>query len=178
MAISSDVRRSSAIVAGIDPGKIGALVAIDGLRVLEILTWDTTEDVGPRVFEVVMRLGIERVAVEWNPDRHGGRTMGTKSLITMGQRVQMTVTGAHCGGATVAMVNTQEWRSHVLRLSPQTAGETAKLCAEWACWGGGWRKDPVDLGLTWPDRFDRINHVAEAACLAIYARDPPTKKRR
>lgn len=165
------------IVAGIDPGKSGAMVVLRGIHVVEILTWDTTEDVGPRVFEVVTRLRVARVAVEWGGRHVGYERMGKDALITLGRRAQMAMTGARCGGAIVVEVGCDDWRKSVLRLSTQTSGETAKLCAEWACWGGGWRKDPVDLGLTWPPGIERSNHVAEAACLAVYAQNPPTPKK-
>ena len=158
-------------VAGIDPGKVGALVVVRDSRVLEVLTWTTTEDVAPRVMAACLRHGVGIAVVEWaSASRGRGERMSPASRVTLGMRVQMAISGAGCAGARVTTCTPDQWRGRVLGLSAAVSGDAAKRAAEWACWGGGWRRDPVDLALEWPDDVERSSHIAEAACLAVYGR--------
>jgi hypothetical protein len=137
-------------------------------RVLEVVTWDTVADVAPLVMAACKRHGVGMATVEWaNSPRGRAERMSPAARVTLGMRVQMAMSGAACAGARVQHVTPDEWRAKVLGLAKGTAGPIAKRAAEWACWGGGWRRDPVDLRLVWPDGVERSSHVAEAACLAV-----------
>lgn len=159
-------------VIGIDPGKVGAAVVVDGSRVLEVLTWDTKSDVAPLVMRACLAHGVGLAVVEWASSSRGrGERMSVAARITLSMRVQMAMSGAACAGAEVVHVTPDRWRADVLRLSAQTAGEAAKRAAMGACWGGVVRRLEVNLGLTWPEGVEQSSHVAEAACLAVWGRD-------
>lgn len=164
------IKGGTEIVVGIDPGQVGAAVVLDGVHVREVVTWKTKDDVGPLVFDLCRRWGVTRAAVEWTPKTHGHRErMSPAARVTLGQRAQMGATGAACAGALVKFVGCDDWRAEVLRLSTQTTGEAAKRAAEGACWGGVVRRLDPGLGLVWPDGVERSSHVAEAACVAVWA---------
>jgi hypothetical protein len=165
------VERSGAVLGG-DPGEIGAAVVLDGVHVREVLEWDTEDDIGPLVFELCRRWGVTRAAVEWSAKTRGkNERMPPAARVTFGRRAQMLATGAACAGASVRFVAPLDWRADVLRLSGSTSGEDAKRAAIAACWGGGVvRRLSVDLGLVWPALVERSSHVAEAACVAVWAR--------
>lgn len=144
---------------------------LDGVHVREVLTWSTKKDVGPLVMALCRRWGVTRAAVEWTPETHGkNERMTPRARATLAQRAQMAATGAACAGVPdVVFVGPKDWRSEVLRLSTQTSGEAAKRAAEGACWGGVVRRLDPGLGLVWPPAVDRSSHVAEAACVAVWA---------
>jgi len=165
------IKGGTEVVLGVDPGQVGAAVVLDGVHVREVATWKTKADVGPLVMALCRRWGVTRAAVEWTPDTHGARErMTPKARATLAQRAQMAASGAACAGVPdVVYVGPKDWRSEVLRLSGQTSGEAAKRAAEGACWGGVVRRLEVDLGLVWPPAVERSSHVAEAACVAVWA---------
>jgi hypothetical protein len=159
------------VVLGVDPGRIGAAVVLDGTHVREVVTWSTTKDIAPLVFDLCRRWNVKRAAVEWTSETHGARErMTPKARATLAQRAQMAASGAACAGVPdVVYVGPKDWRSEVLRLSRSSSGEDAKRAAEGACWGGVVRRLSVDLGLVWPALVERSSHVAEAACVAVWA---------
>ena len=162
---------TESVVLGVDPGQIGAAVVLDGVHVREVVTWSTKRDVAPLVMALCRRWGVVRAAVEWTPETHGrNERMTPKARATLAQRAQMAASGAACAGVPdVAFVGPKVWRESVLRLSGQTSGEAAKRAAEGACWGGVVRRLDPGLGLVWHDGVERSSHVAEAACVAVYA---------
>ena len=159
------------VVLGVDPGRIGAAVVLDGVHVREVVVWSTTKDIAPLVFDLCRRWGVVRAAVEWTSETHGARErMPPKARATLAQRAQMAASGAACAGVPdVGFVGPKEWRESVLRLSRSSSGEEAKRAAEGACWGGVVRRLDPGLGLVWPSPVERSSHVAEAACVAVWA---------
>jgi hypothetical protein len=143
-------------VLGVDPGRIGAAVVLDGSHVREVVVWSTTKDIAPLVMALCLRWGVTRAAVEWTSETHGrNERMTPKARATLAMRAQMAASGAACAGVPdVGFVGPKQWRSEVLRLSSQTDGEAAKRAAE---------------GLVWPLLVERSSHVAEAACVAVWA---------
>jgi hypothetical protein len=158
-------------VLGVDPGRIGAAVVLDGVHVREVVVWSTTRDIAPLVMALCLRWGVTRAAVEWTSETHGkNERMPPKARATLAQRAQMAASGAACAGVPdVGFVGPKDWRESVLRLSRSCDGEAAKRAAEGACWGGVVRRLDPGLGLVWPSPVERSSHVAEAACVAVWA---------
>lgn len=168
--MAAGVERSG-VVLGVDPGRIGAAVVLDGVHVREAVTWSTAKDIAPLVMALCLRWGVVRAAVEWTPATHGARErMAPRARATLAQRAQMAASGAACAGVPdVVFVGPKDWRESVLRLSRSSSGEEAKRAAEGACWGGVVRRLDPGLGLVWPDAVERSSHVAEATCVAVWA---------
>ncbi len=140
---------------------------IEGSDVVSVWTWEKSPE--PRaIYEFLRQMHVGRIAIEdWT--RRGNDRMGVTSWVTLVSRGVAAQAAAECAGCVVLRPTVTEWRRRVLGLSPTVSGANAKRAAEWACWGGGWARVPVSLGLVWPDGVERTSHAAEATCLAVDA---------
>ena len=163
------VLQGATVVAGLDPGAEGALCVVrEG--VATITTWRKN----PEASVLVRALeGVSVIAIEaWT--RRPGDRMGVTSWVSLvGEGMRLSGI-CEAIGVRVLRPTVDEWRSKVLGLRKSHDGDTAKLAAGWACWGGGWSRSGMRLSFTVPDA-DRSTHVAEGACLAEYARLVTTK---
>ena len=73
-------------------------------------------------------------------------------------------------GVRVLRPDFVRWRKAVLKLTPSTSGEAAKRAAMIAVGGPGRRRLMVRIPCQLPEEWGEVDHAAEAACIAEWAR--------
>ena len=117
--------------------------------------------------------GVTHAAVEGLAyGRRQGEGRSTKSIVTLAEAAGALASAAEQATSRRALRPLcAAWRKKVLKLTPQTPAESAKAAAMAAVGGLAVRRRlSVRLTCTLPERWAAIDHAAEAACIAEYAR--------
>ncbi len=185
-----------AVIIGVDPGHhAGAAVVIDrGGRFLALVAWksgskaahwtvSTVDAHGRSVDERLTTYGAVAETVREVAAAHTCRVGAVEGLAfgaREGRDSRSIVVLAQAAGAVSAAVEQvtrvpahrplcQVWR-RVLKLTPQTPGKMAKRAAIIAVGGSGKRRLMVRIPCQLPEAWREVDHAAEAACIAEWAR--------
>lgn len=172
------------IAAGIDPGRVGAVVVIERVSlgqpwaVRHQQDWRRHGDAPTAIFAALDGRGVGVVGVE-DAELDGRRDRSLSSALTTAKRMGEAAASAHLAAprAVVYQAPAKDWRASLLGCSLRASGEgtLAQLRRLLAGRGSAMDPDRPDLAVMGVDWAIASEHLVEATGLALWAAQGPVK---